>query len=86
MLLGNQLNSTDFDRIHGFAVLKLYNYYGESKSMGARKWVRGNTRFISSVDREISCLTREIYLVFPSTLVLFCLLYKLVVFSNIKYP
>ena len=36
-------------------------------------WVRGNTRFISSVERDIS---REINLVFPSTHVLFCLLYK----------
>ena len=32
-------------------------------------WVRGNTRFIS-------CSTREINLVFPSTHVFFCLLYK----------
>ena len=48
-------------------------------------WVRRNTRSISSVERdimryherEISCLTREINLVFPSTHVLFCLLYKL---------
>ena len=47
-------------------------------------WVRGNTRFISSVEHdisrvsasEISCSTREINLVFPSTHVFFCLLYK----------
>ena len=44
-------------------------------------WVRGNTRFISSVEhdaltREISCSTREINLVFPSIHVFFCLLYK----------
>ena len=51
-------------------------------------WVRGNTRFISSVEHDISRVsacservryhgsTREINLVFPSTHVFFCLLYK----------
>ena len=38
--------------------------------MANNTWVRGNTRFNSSVQREIN-------LVFPSTHVLFCLLYKL---------
>ena len=37
--------------------------------------VRGNTTFISSVE-HIICSTREINLVFPSTHVFFCLLYK----------
>ena len=36
-------------------------------------WVRGNTRFISN---DIYDMTREINLVFPSTHVFFCLLYK----------
>ena len=49
-------------------------------------WVCGNTRFILSIEHdisrvstaksEISCSTQEINLVFPSTHVFFCLLYK----------
>jgi hypothetical protein len=42
-------------------------------------WVLGNTRFISREhdwSHEWACSTREINLVFPSTHVFFCLLYK----------
>ena len=50
-------------------------------------WVRRNTKFISSVEHdisEISCSTREINLVCPSTHVFFCLLYKLQVLQQYK--
>ena len=44
--------------------------------------VIGNTRFISSVERDIMLNTRN--LVFPRIHVFFCLLYKLQSSSNIK--
>ena len=34
-------------------------------------WARGNTRFISRVEHDISCPTLEINLVFPRTHVIF---------------
>ena len=43
----------------------------------------------TALTREISCLTREMNLVFPSTHVLFCFLYKLQSFlaiQNIRSP
>ena len=46
-------------------------------------WVRGNTRFISSVEDDIMFNTRN-KLVFRSTHVFFCLLYKLQVFHQYK--
>ena len=59
---------------------------GKVKYIENNTWVLGNTRFISSVEHdisrvsaaknEISCSTREINLIFPSTHVFFCLLYK----------